>query len=173
MFAFSVDETSCISFLFYIKPQRPLHQNVFHVVVFPFSSTSNHNRNHHFKHMMLVVFPFSSTSNHNIRVSTNKQNMVVFPFSSTSNHNTCYVMNPNPKVVFPFSSTSNHNLLVVLKYLPQLYFLSLLHQTTTGGTSYVLKYMLYFLSPDFVIASPKNFHRRVWRFAGAVALASF
>ena len=29
------------------------------------------------------------------------------------------------------------------------------------------------LPPDFVIASPKNFHRRVWLFAGAVALASF
>ena len=57
--------------------------------------------------------------------------MVVFPFSSTSNHNLLALAGGTEEVVFPFSSTSNHNPLLLFVIKIMLYFLSLLHQTTT------------------------------------------
>ena len=49
-------------------------------------------------------------------------------------------------VVFPFSSTSNHNQNYKFKWEYGLYFLSLLHQTTTSSRYLRLGKVLYFLS---------------------------
>ena len=51
-----------------------------------------------------------------------------------------------PFVVFPFSSTSNHNLFQKKTTLWTLYFLSLLHQTTTFAKAIIFSLLLYFLS---------------------------
>ena len=158
-------------------------------VVFPFSSTSNHNHFPIIGNFLIVVFPFSSTSNHNNGRFFRPLIFVVFPFSSTSNHNFCWVAESfgvlyflsllhqtttkrhgfvedascisflfyikpqltrrimvRGRVVFPFSSTSNHNHYQDLKNYTKLYFLSLLHQTTTDNTMPYLSDELYFLS---------------------------
>ena len=101
---------SCISFLFYIKPQLRGEGIV----------------------AAGVVFPFSSTSNHNTRCEAMDGMQVVFPFSSTSNHNSIMIFILFRSVVFPFSSTSNHNQEEWRCEHVLLYFLSLLHQTTTS-----------------------------------------
>ena len=79
--------SSCISFLFYIKPQLLSKTAIYLCVVFPFSSTSSHNFQHVDCPSHLVVFPFSSTSSHNSVFVQSQENVVVFPFSSTSSHN--------------------------------------------------------------------------------------
>ena len=119
-----LNEMSCISFLFYIKPQLKI------IAI----------------NLILVVFPFSSTSNHNPGPEPLIKAHVVFPFSSTSNHNLLRFTSLITLVVFPFSSTSNHNLYGVILNHHWLYFLSLLHQTTTSSFSSLNLLLLYFLS---------------------------
>ena len=101
--------SSCISFLFYIKPQRWAETRAYALRCISF---------------LFYIKP---------QLIPKKDNAmdVVFPFSSTSNHNFCKSHHFLAFVVFPFSSTSNHNKFSEKKNLYLLYFLSLLHQTTT------------------------------------------
>ena len=80
-------QCSCISFLFYIKPQQNLVNRIKHKVVFHFFSTSNHNHGCRPQCRNTVVFHFFSTSNHNSLSIISSLCLVVFHFFSTSNHN--------------------------------------------------------------------------------------
>ena len=71
---------------------------------------------------------------------------VVFPINSTSNHNWASVGFLGQKVVFPINSTSNHNFRRISVVNILLYFLSILHQTTTAFASVLHCIWLYFLS---------------------------
>ncbi len=56
----------CISFLFYIKPQRQQTIYVTWGVVYLSFSTSNHNLDEMYENKLLVVYLSFSTSNHNL-----------------------------------------------------------------------------------------------------------
>ena len=57
---------SCISYLFYIKPQRQFRHGTKKPVVYPIFSTSNHNYLPRLQTCRSVVYPIFSTSNHNL-----------------------------------------------------------------------------------------------------------
>ena len=58
--------------------------------------------------------------------------LVVFYLDSTSNHNNYILWDGNTQVVFYLDSTSNHNLVEYNATLKALYFIWILHQTTTS-----------------------------------------
>ena len=93
----------------------------------------------------MVVFYLDSTSNHNCIAECIIISCVVFYLDSTSNHNLMGVMSIMPEVVFYLDSTSNHN--PVTPNLPYswLYFIWILHQTTTACWNSAVKRWLYFI----------------------------
>ena len=101
---------SCISSLFYIKPQ--LRRRI--------------------RWVIWVVYLLFSTSNHNPLCAPIFSRRVVYLLFSTSNHNNSLRHSRRRHVVYLLFSTSNHNpyrhLVVTLK----LYIFSFLHQTTTA-----------------------------------------
>ena len=58
---------SCISFIFYIKPQPSGYSDTYVQVVYLLFSTSNHNFSSCCFHSFLVVYLLFSTSNHNFK----------------------------------------------------------------------------------------------------------
>ena len=101
---------SCIISSFYIKPQPMLCLNVLIIVVLYLHSTSNHNLITHVINIAYVVLYLHSTSNHNISVRVILYRLVVLYLHSTSNHNLTQM------VAYPYT----------------LYYIFILHQTTTG-----------------------------------------
>ena len=101
----------CIIFLFYIKPQQeePRSDEGERCIIFLFYIKPQPTRIIAF--MGGVVLYFYSTSNHNLESSQGVSMNVVLYFYSTSNHNEDLI----------FSSFS------------RLYYISILHQTTTRG----------------------------------------
>ena len=117
--------------LHHIKPQPFLLRCHRYPVVLHSSSTSNHNTDEpSYKHFEVVLHS-SSTSNHNCQFSHNAELMVVLYSSSTSNHNRMRCNLSYVLVVLYSSSTSNHNKCPPLQLQARLYFIHLLHQTTT------------------------------------------
>ena len=105
----SITIRSCISFLFYIKPQLRWGSKGSDIVVYLFFSTSNHNSAFMQVKSVLVVYLFFSTSNHNNSDANISRRIVVYLFFSTSNHNYGVSMFLQVFVVYLFFSTSNHN----------------------------------------------------------------
>ena len=114
----------CISFLFYIKPQ-PWWLSVYYC-----SSCIS---------FLFYIKP-------QLLSFDDKTPPVVFHFFSTSNHNVISLFLAAMNVVFHFFSTSNHNSSTPLAFLPWLYFISFLHQTTTLRIFAEPCIKLYFIS---------------------------
>ena len=122
---------SCIISSFYIKPQRVAHIlcNVLSCIISSF----------YIKPQLvlltcsvfLVVFYLNSTSNHNINSQAINENHVVLYLHSTSNHNPNIVNEYAFEVVLYLHSTSNHNNTLVNILSKKLYYIFILHQTTT------------------------------------------
>ena len=123
--------TGCISFSFYIKPQRLYVCARFLSVVFHSLFTSNHNTAQVYLLNVLVVFHSLFTSNHNRLSVDTRPKRVVFHSLFTSNHNRLYLKSNDESVVFHSLFTSNHNQRANLIFKLLLYFILFLHQTTT------------------------------------------
>ena len=115
---------SCISFLFYIKPQLPQACNVGGNGCISF---------------LFYIKP-------QLSLRQVPKGHVVFHFFSTSNHNHPSVQSCRPTVVFHFFSTSNHNCFQLILLKQELYFISFLHQTTTRYAACYYVRLLYFIS---------------------------
>ena len=102
-------KTSCISYHFYIKPQ---HWEYYRQSVLGCIS-------YHFYIKPQPVAEFDTTS------------WVVYLIISTSNHNQAKQVEIQQDVVYLIISTSNHNLETMASLILRLYILSFLHQTTT------------------------------------------
>ena len=81
--------------------------------------------------MQGVVSYRNSTSNHNDRRWQMREGHVVSYRNSTSNHNCSQIHLKNRSVVSYRNSTSNHNYKVTYDFVPKLYLIEILHQTTT------------------------------------------
>ena len=99
----------CIISSFYIKPQPILRPPLCRMVVLYLHSTSNHNGG------MLEYF----------------MRRVVLYLHSTSNHNVWSVFDKYERVVLYLHSTSNHNYTPLAEIVEKLYYIFILHQTTT------------------------------------------
>ena len=115
---------SCISSLFYIKPQLLVR---FFVV-------------------LEVVYLLFSTSNHNSALATIHPYNVVYLLFSTSNHNPTGSHMCDGPVVYLLFSTSNHNRSTPSSDSTSLYIFSFLHQTTTPPMRAVNSTKLYIFS---------------------------
>ena len=79
----------------------------------------------------IVVLYLHSTSNHNSQSSKYNGERVVLYLHSTSNHNMIIVRIILIPVVLYLHSTSNHNCFLSGSNWEQLYYIFILHQTTT------------------------------------------
>ena len=116
------------------------------LVVSYFNSTSNHNEDGAFAVVAEVVSYFNSTSNHNHEFATLQDAVVVSYFNSTSNHNVVELHTVGCQVVSYFNSTSNHNNTVRVVTACELFLISILHQTTTGGNGCPRRRELFLIS---------------------------
>ncbi len=103
----------CISFLFYIKPQRPEHALAWHLGCISFLFYIK-------PQLRLFICNFAA---------------VVYLSFSTSNHNLSSRCRTSPSVVYLSFSTSNHNSLRRRTWFAALYIFPFLHQTTTIGNA--------------------------------------
>ena len=101
------------------------------VVVLYLHSTSSHNARGKQTSQSLVVLYLHSTSNHNVMQRLQLVTLVVLYLHSTSNHNFGYGIRTKRHVVLYLHSTSNHNRGIRSKKLLTLYYIFILHQTTT------------------------------------------
>ncbi len=116
---------SCISVLFYIKPQLGKYAGMTASVVYPFFSTSNHNPQGALHLRQLVVYPFFFYIKPQLVISSDDK-----PASCIS-------------VLFLHQTTT----IKVVSILSQrLYIRSFLHQTTTNQLTNGTKQMLYIRS---------------------------
>ena len=79
----------------------------------------------------LVVLYLHSTSNHNMSKYTLTHQPVVLYLHSTSNHNVSETRTKRYNVVLYLHSTSNHNNASITNIVKRLYYIFILHQTTT------------------------------------------
>ena len=92
-----------------------------------------------------VVLYLHSTSNHNLSNSNLAGRTVVLYLHSTSNHNLSISPNTPAIVVLYLHSTSNHNPKVLHMKRPTLYYIFILHQTTTLQQQLVNLRALYYI----------------------------
>ena len=164
---YQIPTTSCIISSFYIKPQPSCSKSRLKSVVLYLHSTSNHNtflRTHprlncciissfYIKPQLLqyheviaaVVLYLHSTSNHNWSGSPVSSLYVVLYLHSTSNHNCGFRSNAAKSVVLYLHSTSNHNLWRDEIFCFTLYYIFILHQTTTYPTRAGIGQRLYYI----------------------------
>ena len=127
---------SCISYDFYIKPQLTLCAGGLAVGCISYDFYIKPQLSVMAKRCWYVVYLMISTSNHNViryRVSAGK---VVYLMISTSNHNVNVDDFAPDTVVYLMISTSNHNLTLLLIFRIGLYILWFLHQTTTHRVAF-------------------------------------
>ena len=109
-------------------------------VVLYLHSTSNHNQSSRGNRGRCVVLYLHSTSNHNRALWSGLYHRVVLYLHSTSNHNLWPIYYWNARVVLYLHSTSNHNPLVLEKFNLMLYYIFILHQTTTWRITKLLDF---------------------------------
>ena len=78
-----------------------------------------------------VVLYLHSTSNHNGTANVLEVHRVVLYLHSTSNHNSAIFFSHSRCVVLYLHSTSNHNSIISFSCFIMLYYIFILHQTTT------------------------------------------
>ena len=124
----------CISFDFYIKPQRNTPVTIEQMVVYLLIPTSNYNPRTIMVVVTSVVYLLIPTSNHNLTVQVVELGRVVYLLIPTSNHNSV-INNDRGKRLYIFWFLHQTTTLRVQRYgIPALYIFWFLHQTTTGGS---------------------------------------
>ena len=138
-------------------------------VVLYLHSTSNHNIYEEMKRLQEVVLYLHSTSNHNLERLSMFQRYVVLYLHSTSNHNTTPGRYRSERVVLYLHSTSNHNYGALDFFVTQLYYIFILHQTTTiiKHLSFLLRCIIssFYIKPQLA--------RRTYRISLCCIISSF
>ena len=103
-----------------------------YAVVLYLHSTSNHNPRHVLHHLLRVVLYLHSTSNHNQKSLCSELSKVVLYLHSTSNHNDkiYHLCRFLLYYIFILHQTTTFKVIILLLLL--LYYIFILHQTTTN-----------------------------------------
>ncbi len=123
----------CIISSFYIKPQLEIINKCYKICCIISSFYIKPQLSDDLNGELRVVLYLHSTSNHNCLVVVIRWQKVVLYLHSTSNHNCDKELSATRGVVLYLHSTSNHNRGSFISVRNLLYYIFILHQTTTIG----------------------------------------
>ena len=138
-----VEQTSCISFDSYIKPQPRWWGSCGWPCCISFDSYIKPQQTVRSQRLYSVVYLLIPTSNHNSVGSTMLIHKVVYLLIPTSNHNFKPGFSSGSSVVYLLIPTSNHNIICGRCCTFKFYIFCLLHKTTTDVCYTNLMSMLY------------------------------
>ena len=123
--------SGCIISSFYIKPQQSVHADIFILRCIISSFYIKPQRITQWFSNGIVVLYLHSTSNHNNPYMYNNNAAVVLYLHSTSNHTNPPKRKPPYKLYYIFILHQTTTCILHMRYERSLYYIFILHQTTT------------------------------------------